>query len=697
MSAPGSFDRTKHFSELNDPLHTTRGLISSVERKNIARANLGLTTTVPSADVAALLSAPDNATIRGLLNVPSLVSFSAFRHVNPEEVGDWQPQNPDFDHLATLQAAQELAQANNLWIHGSDVTVGVSGDWVPSTGQSVKLAELNIRQLNPEGSVARRSVNVQDREKFWVYHGSVDRNGNGTGGQISGSPSAGYFVARVNDVWMERPEVFGDDKGNLFDIDDCPSMYLHTPIARDARYVHTSETDDVINGIHIIRCADFRILNPIVRRLGRTDQTSANRDRFSRGIAIADSWGTVQGGLIERVDQGIDLSGSGNNREIIISENTLRDLGSFGIKLSNTATGVVVVGNRVARAGWYGIVVSLEDFVNYTSHAVIAENVITDTGTNQIWNGHAPAGVAILVGPGTQTQYAPNGITVRGNRVTSPRGSSEVAQSSTFTMFDGSTLALVAMLSPVATGQRVRLTTSGGLPTGLATGTDYWLIWLDVETVGSGGQVRLATSPINAMDGVAITGISGGTGTHTLTLQSDMDYGVINSTPFQVGYAPNTEAGNAITGARVQDRFGFHSPYAVGLVSAISMASGSLVDLALSSVTTAGYGQIAGASAEFSVPYDGKWRFKADGLYTANATGYRQISLSTNLQGAGYVGDGLALDRRLADTTGSVGTYIHLTQIYDLKRGDKVKFIGFQNSGSTLTLTATLSMEPVNA
>lgn len=64
--------------------------------------------------------------------------------------------------------------------------------------------------------------------------------------------------------------------------------------------------------------------------------------------------------------------------------------------------------------------------------------------------------------------------------------------------------------------QRVRLTTTGTLPAGLATGTDYYVIKIDANTVA------LASSRANALLGTAvdITAAAGG-GTHTITSQGN--------------------------------------------------------------------------------------------------------------------------------------------------------------------------------
>lgn len=64
--------------------------------------------------------------------------------------------------------------------------------------------------------------------------------------------------------------------------------------------------------------------------------------------------------------------------------------------------------------------------------------------------------------------------------------------------------------SNILIGTRVRLTTSGTLPGGLATGTDYYVIRVTDSTC------KLATSYANAIAGTAINITDAGTGTHNM-------------------------------------------------------------------------------------------------------------------------------------------------------------------------------------
>lgn len=61
----------------------------------------------------------------------------------------------------------------------------------------------------------------------------------------------------------------------------------------------------------------------------------------------------------------------------------------------------------------------------------------------------------------------------------------------------------------------VRLFTTGTLPAGLSTGTDYWTVWKGAEGDGT-GAVAFATSESNALAGTIVDITDTGTGTHSM-------------------------------------------------------------------------------------------------------------------------------------------------------------------------------------
>ncbi|RTL09111.1 MAG: hypothetical protein EKK62_04010 [Acidimicrobiia bacterium] len=90
-----------------------------------------------------------------------------------------------------------------------------------------------------------------------------------------------------------------------------------------------------------------------------------------------------------------------------------------------------------------------------------------------------------------------------------------LGQSDTFTADAGTDLctwtSTASIPSNLLTGTRVRLTTSGTLPAGLATATDYYLVRMSDSTF------ELASSYANAIAGTQINITDAGTGTHTVT------------------------------------------------------------------------------------------------------------------------------------------------------------------------------------
>lgn len=97
-----------------------------------------------------------------------------------------------------------------------------------------------------------------------------------------------------------------------------------------------------------------------------------------------------------------------------------------------------------------------------------------------------------------------------------PNNSSQTV--STFTADPSTDVCTVAAGHFYPNETRVRLTTTGTLPAGLATGTDYWVI--RTGSPGASLTSRLATTRENAQDGVYVDITDAGTGTHSMTPQA---------------------------------------------------------------------------------------------------------------------------------------------------------------------------------
>jgi len=99
--------------------------------------------------------------------------------------------------------------------------------------------------------------------------------------------------------------------------------------------------------------------------------------------------------------------------------------------------------------------------------------------------------------------------------ITAQATANTLGQSDTFTADAGTDVCTYTSTanfpSNILTGTRVRLTTTGTLPGGLATATDYYVVRLTDATF------ELATTYANALAGTQINITDAGTGTHTIT------------------------------------------------------------------------------------------------------------------------------------------------------------------------------------
>lgn len=106
-------------------------------------------------------------------------------------------------------------------------------------------------------------------------------------------------------------------------------------------------------------------------------------------------------------------------------------------------------------------------------------------------------------------------ISVSSKRYEARSNESVTAVSETFTSGEvNTTTDVITVTRDYTTGEKVRFTTTSGLPSPLAINTDYYVIRV------SATEIKLATSLANAYAGTQIDLTTGGTGTHTIHLYS---------------------------------------------------------------------------------------------------------------------------------------------------------------------------------
>ena len=161
----------------------------------------------------------------------------------------------------------------------------------------------------------------------------------------------------------------------------------------------------------------------------------------------------------------------------------------------------------------------LDDDINAPAMKITQRRYIEFLNNNGLASKSSPIGVNpngdLTIGNGGESKFraTPEGL-VFGPSIDDAAlicGDGVPGTGQTFTASDSSGL-LLTYTNNIPNYHRVRFTTTTTLPTGLSTGTDYFIIKVSDTTC------RVATSRANAIAGTAIAYTDAGTGTHTVQL-----------------------------------------------------------------------------------------------------------------------------------------------------------------------------------
>lgn len=288
-------------------------------------------------------------------------------------------------------------------------------------------------------------------------------------------------------------------------------------------------------------------------RVGRTDRTSAERSRYSRGVTLDRVRnGTIQV-HVEEVDQGVDFSGYGSSRVKV--GGVVRHCFNNGVKLAHAHYVDNIAGVNIEHCGRYGVIIggpNDSEPVPYQQGLRISGLAISEIGSNGFYKGLGSTTMGVGLDRNSSDPLRasfPKNVVVEGNVISSYVGAVVVTR-------DGGDLVMANGSFPVSIGKPVTFTSTGTLPTGLSAGTTYWLGWDEISL-----KVRVANSYINALDGVFLT-LSSGSGTHTMIGKSFMDHGgFADSEAVNDRTAPNYFRDNTVVGATVSDSVGFAGVY----------------------------------------------------------------------------------------------------------------------------------------
>lgn len=535
------------------------------------------------------------------------------------------------DDTASWLAAISVGRMLGLPVDGLGLTYGVAAF---SFAPNVEIRNATFKHLAPDsgvdGGVASKVVECIGTGKAageWVRLQAIKVLRNGGSVSTTLRPNQGIRIVGVAYPYVDA-DVSGNNSGELIKIDTVKRAYLNVNV-HDAGYVHSSQTNDTIEGV-VLSDVESVFGNVSIDRLGRTDLTSAQRWRYSRGLTLDRVGGGALNVKITRCEQPVDASGLGSSSNLKISGYTGYCFNA-GMKLAHAHHADNISNLKIEHVGRYGVLIAGpndSEALPFQQNVRVSGLSISETGSNGYWDGLGldTAGVVLERNSAltTRNQF-PKNVVVEGNVITAHTGAVVVTRSAnTLVMADGS--------FPASTCKPVTFSTTGTLPSPLVAGTTYWLGWDQ-----AGLSVQVASSYNNAEDGVFLTLTTAGTGTHTMTGKSFMRYrGLVSSGAVKDRAAPSYFRDNLGGGATVADNSGFAGRAAyIATDAGQTIADATWTDVVLNGVGKVDPDAIYNTSTGVFTLTQGVWSINALVAYVANANGVRDVRIVVDT-GSGY-------------------------------------------------------------
>lgn len=317
--------------------------------------------------------------------------------------------------------AQVLAACQSGYmVDGGNLWWGITGSMRPLSN-FVGLRNFKCKQLAP--SVAHRTLFIDERPNWIIQNGVIDCGGDQDASNTD--DSAGLWISgSATENWKAIDiEVYNGGPINGIFVNGASKGQLVRPVVHDFVYnLSPDPTDDVINGIRLNLCTDVEVISAKVHDLTGFLLSAASL-RYTRGIALSGCTRChVVAPNVSNVDQGVDLTGSAINTECHVSNVTIGETGTWGVKFSNDHRQCSVGGGTISDAGQGGVVVSAAAGLTPID-TQISGLTIKNIGSSGLWSGANPSGVKILVGNSTY----PRGVRVRNVDVVDTQGSPTTA------------------------------------------------------------------------------------------------------------------------------------------------------------------------------------------------------------------------------------------------------------------------------
>lgn len=250
-------------------------------------------------------------------------------------------------------AALNAALAAGVPLTGAGLTYGVNGNLSIPAGTD--LEDATFKQLD-HNDPNRKTLYANGVDNVRLTRVTVDRNGDGTGGGLS--TAAGIWIQGGEGHLLEDCEAYGADKGSGIVLIGASDFKLVRPYVHDITYTAAVlPPDDLAQGIMILAGTDFTVIDPRIEHVGGIVAGSFRRAfgrMFPIGLGSKDF--TIIGGNLSDGDVGLDLTGSVGCHRFSVVGLVVKDVETWGHKVSNYNRFGKFVGCHSYRAGAAGFV-----------------------------------------------------------------------------------------------------------------------------------------------------------------------------------------------------------------------------------------------------------------------------------------------------------------------------------------------------
>lgn len=288
-------------------------------------------------------------------------------------------------------------------------TCAISGSF--EMPNSTWLENIKFKQLDPTGSAGeRRTLRMSNAAgPLRLIDVVVNRNGSPTDATVPGG-AAGIYLAgsggipSLEGLYLENVEVYGDGPGLGIAIIDAIAPQIIAPFVHGMRWAAGVDPGtEQIFGLQFIRSTNVYVQNPRIENLTGNIASAGYLPYQTDGLSIGGvTNGTIIGGNISNVGEGIDTASSVLSTGVWIHGTVFRTIGGSAIKYGSIQQSGVV-GASVIDAGLRAVAA----FANSTTPAgyqakdlMFNDIIAYNTGSSNVW----PSPIAFeLAWDGTNT------------------------------------------------------------------------------------------------------------------------------------------------------------------------------------------------------------------------------------------------------------------------------------------------------